>query len=191
MSGVTVRSLALLGVLALGVSGCSGEEPLLDDGTQGLPLAGLSAELDDAGVDVLAADRPADATGDEVGRALEDADVASVVVTRPADVADGAVAFDPTGTAGLLSVVTDGPGETVVLVFASPDAAAVFAGGDPDVFTDQASQADHDAFLSGNLVGYAGPGGTRSDDLREALESLAGPAGDSTSGTSPASPTTS
>ncbi|MCW2816946.1 MAG: hypothetical protein JWN84_4401 [Nocardioides sp.] len=163
-----LRTSAVLGVLALGAGACSGEEPPYDDGGQGLPLAGLGSQIEDAGVDVVSPGTPSSASTDEVVDALTEADVASADVVD--DGADEIVAFDPERTAGLLDVVADGPGTTVVLVFTTPDAAAVFAAGDPEVFADAQAEAARDALLSGNLVGYAS--GDGSADLRTALESL-------------------
>lgn len=161
-----LRAAAVIGVLALGTGACSGEEPPYDDGGQGLPLAGLGSQIEDAGVEVLSPGTPSSADVDEVESALTEADVASPTTEGVDDV----VAFDPERTAGLLDVVADGAGTTVVLVFTTPDAAAVFAAGDPEVFGDAQAEGGREALLSGNLVGYAAGDGAA--DLRDALESL-------------------
>lgn len=162
--------LALAGVLVLGA--CASEAPVVvDDGAQVVPLAGLGPQVESAGVDVVAADVPADATADDVESALGDAGLATPVVTRVADVADNTFAFDPAQAAGLTAVVTDAPGTAVVLVFAAPSAAAVFAASDPDVFTDASADDGRTSLLSGNLVAYAS---ARSAKVRRALEALGG-----------------
>jgi hypothetical protein len=176
MISVRLRVLPVLVVLALGATaGCSEEEPVPDDGSQAVPLAGLGAQLDADGVDVVSADVPDLATADEVTQALDDAGVASPEASTPdSGTTDDALALEPTATAGLLSLVADGQETTVVLVFTDPSAAAVFAAGDPDVFDDTALEETREAFLSGNLVGYTGPARGRPARLRAALETLAG-----------------
>lgn len=177
-------ALAAAVVLAAALTGCGGEDPPYDDGSQSVPLAGLSVQIEDAGVEVVAPERPADARPDRVVTALEDADVASpaeiAVDSDPADV----LAFDPTATAGLLGVVGDDPGTTLALVFTTPDAAAVFAAADPEVFSDAAVDRSREAYLAGNVVGYATPDADGATRLRTALESLVGagtPSGTATS----------
>lgn len=165
---------ALLVVAAGALAGCGDEEVLVDDGTQGVPLAGLGPQVEDAGVEVLDAEAPAGAAPEEVVAALEEAEVAGPDATRPADVAEGFVAFDPTATAGLLSVVGDDAGTAVVLVFADPSSAAVFAAEDPEVFTDAATEGSRAAYLSGNLVAYAASAGDADDAVRTALDALDG-----------------
>lgn len=172
-------SVVLAAVLGLAV-GCGGEEPIVDDGTQGVPLAGLGAELEEAEVEVVGADTPAGAGAGEVVDALVRSAVVGPEATRPADVADDVVAFDPTATAGLLSVVTDEPGATVVLVFTDPSAAAVFAAGDPEVFTDAATEETRVAYLAGNLVGYASSDDAQPARVRRGLDALDGPGGGGT-----------
>ena len=107
------------------------------------------------------------------GRDLASVKPAEIAVdSDPADV----LAFDPTATAGLLDVVGDDPGTTLALVFTTPDAAAVFAAADPEVFSDAAVERSREAYLAGNVVGYATPDGDGATRLRAALESLVGPA---------------
>ncbi|WP_148615229.1 hypothetical protein [Nocardioides rubriscoriae] len=165
--------LALVAALALGATACSNEEPApYDDGRQGVPLAGLGPEIEDAGVEVLAAATPDAATTDDVVPALADAQVDSPTT----DVREDVLAFDPAATAGLLGIVTDAPGSTVVLVFATPDNAAVFAADDPTVFGDPDVESERAAFLAGNLVGYAADDSGRPVRLRRALNALGGSA---------------
>lgn len=172
------RSPLLLTALtsaALVLSACGGQGGAYEDGTQTVPLAGLGAEIDAAGVEVLAADTPSGATDDAVADALTDAKVVSPLAARPGDdAAAKVVAFDPTATAGLLSLVVDGPESTVVLVFASADSAAVFAAADPDVFADTVVETSRKGYLTGNLVGYAGDDSGRPTRLRRALNALGG-----------------
>ncbi|MFB9314237.1 hypothetical protein [Nocardioides plantarum] len=167
--------VAVVLALAWGATGCSDEPPPYEDGAQGVPLAGLGPELDAAGVDVVVADRPQDATSDQVVAAVEDAGVADVSAAAPDDDLP-ALAVDGGGTAGLLALVGPDPGAekvtTVVLVFASPEAAAVYAAGDPEVFGDAALETRRTDLLSGNLAAYAvGTGSTTR--VRQALEALA------------------
>ncbi len=177
MSRVRLSALALLAVLAVGTTGCSSEEPPpLDDGSQTVPLAGLGPQVEDAGVEVLSTDMPVAVTTDEVVGALEDAGVTGPAAAAPEGEDDSVVAFDPTATAGLLGLVLDEPGSTLVLVFATPEGAAVFAAGDPEVFADAASEDGRKAFLAGNLVGYAATDDGRPVRLRRALNSLGGAA---------------
>lgn len=172
-------AVVLAAVLGLAV-GCGGEEPVVDDGTQGVPLAGLGPQLESADVEVVGAETPAAATDDEVVVALERSQVLGPEAARPADVADDVVAFDPTATAGLLSLVSDDVGGAVVLVFTDPSAAAVFAAGDPEVFTDAAVEEARAAYLAGNVVGYASSADDHPARVRRALDALDGPGGPAT-----------
>ena len=180
MTGVPLPVLArltVLAALALGASGCSGEEPLLDDGTQAVPLAGLGPDIEAAGVTVIEEASPVAATTDEVVAALVDLEVVTPEAVT-GDESSEVLALDPDATAGLVGHVVDGPGTTVVLVFSGPPAAAVFAASDPEVFADDALEPDRAAYLTGNLVGYAGFAGPQDGTvarLRSALSALARP----------------
>ena len=174
MAPMRLPVIAVVLAVAWGATGCSDEPPPYEDGAQGVPLAGLGPELESAGVDVLVADRPQEATPDQVVAALGDAGVADAVA---ADLADDlpALAVDGDGTAGLLALVGPDPGAervtTVVLVFTSPEAAAVYAAGEPEVFSDTALEGRRTDVLSGNLAAYAVGTGS-STRARRALSAL-------------------
>jgi hypothetical protein len=182
-----VRARSLLAsasavALLLVLGACSDDDaPPPDDGSQGLPLAGLRPAIESAGVDVIRPEEPAGATGAEVVAAL-DGVVDDATSTLASDVDDGYVAIDPTATAGLVSVVGPERGDPVVLVFADPAAAAVFAAGDPTVLTG-AGRRDPDVYLAGNLVAFVGRESGDGDRVRLALAGLSG------APTEPASPT--
>ncbi len=152
-----VRRLALAAPLLGLLVACGGEEPLLDDGTQGVPLAGQGAALEEAGVEVLSAAAPAGASGADVTGALEAQDLPSGEIDQPADLSPAA---------GL--VTTRGDGDVVVMVFDGPASAALFA-----VDADPAAPGGGtvETYLAGNVVGIAFDHGAL---VRRALRDLAG-----------------
>jgi len=139
MGAVRPTTLLLPALLGLVVA-CGGEDPVVDDGTQGIPLAGLAPQLEEAGVEVIAVQQPAAATGDDVAAALE-------AVRLSSDEVDDLGLDDP--VAGLVTVEGDAR-DYVVLVFDGPSTAAVFAAADLPVLA-----ADAATYLAGNLVGVA------------------------------------
>jgi hypothetical protein len=176
---------ALLAALAL--TGCSGEEGPVDDGTYSALEAGAPAILEGLGVTVLDLDRPAAATPADVTDALvaEEVDVLAY-----SERAITGLAVDPDTIGGLLGVVgtpalgsdfqaeqSAGSGETgsyVVLSFDQVDAALFFAQGEPEVFADPALDAERSTYVAGNLVAYYAPRGAADEGaLRAALETLA------------------
>lgn len=145
---------ALLGLLGV-LTACGGEEPIVDDGAQGVPLAGQRAALDANGVEIVSATAPASAAGADVTAALEAQQLTSGEITAPEDL----------GPFGGLVTARGDVEQFVVLVFDGPASAAVYAARGRD------DTAEADVYLAGNVVAVAFD---HSALVRRAVRDLAG-----------------
>ena len=162
----SLRGLPVLVLSVVLVSGCSGEEGVVDDGTQAAVVD--TGRLADAGVTVLSPDSPATAARADVVAALADAGL-EVLDDDVASSGPGGLGFDTERTAGLLASPGDGA-SYVVLVFDEPASAEVFAAAEPTAFDDAALEGRRTALLAGGLVAYAGPAAAPA--VRRALQAL-------------------
>lgn len=168
---------AVLPVL-LALTGCSsGPSRPLDDGGQG----GVTA-VQGLDVEVIDPDQPVLAESATVVDALGEAGLEAR--SHPASSPDvPGLAFEPDTTGGLLFTVGNlgmkrsRTGHYVVLAFATPASARLFAatrpaGGEEAVFERDAWQQRARAYLAGTLLAYATPaGGERGGDPEQALTS--------------------
>ena len=169
---------ALVLVVGLGLSACSGEDAVVDDGSGAGVTVAASARLTAAGVDVLTSEVGAGVDLEAIGAALDDAGLSAVQGTRTD--ADG-LALDPAATAGLLGTVGNqaaaakGERRYVVLAFDDVASAVVFAQDSPEIFADATAEKGRQAYVAGRLVGFYGPGtgGDGATTFADALTTLA------------------